>query len=303
MIDAGFDLTYDQIRSHIDRIYQEKGIEYQRVFDQLLQDVLGRVDYKILAAGIIGYRRAREAALKPYPHVTATLNALVKMNIKLGLVSDAPAREAWLRLCFINFHHIFDVVVTYDDTGERKPSPKPFLKALEQLQVEPHHALMVGDWAERDILGAKNVGMRTAFAQYGDPFGTTNHQADYVLTDISQLLDILRSKATPVTEIDDQLIQLIRSMFATLYNAPGIGLAANQVGETVAVTVIDISDLEEGKGTGVMQHEIDHLNGIYFFDHLSPVQRARIFYQLRQIRKGLVKTSYPIVKPSKAYAS
>ncbi len=194
MIDAGFDLTYDQIRSHIDRIYQEKGIEYQRVFDQLLQDVLGRVDYKILAAGIIGYRRAREAALKPYPHVTATLNALVKMNIKLGLVSDAPAREAWLRLCFINFHHIFDVVVTYDDTGERKPSPKPFLKALEQLQVEPHHALMVGDWAERDILGARNVGMRTAFAQYGDPFGTTNHQADYVLTDISQLLDIIKQE-------------------------------------------------------------------------------------------------------------
>ncbi len=175
---------------------------------------------------------------------------------------------------------------------------------------------------------------------------------------------ILRSKATPVTEIDDQLIQLIRSMFATLYNAPGIGLAANQVGETVAVTVIDISDLEEGKGTKpmvlinpvieafseetaefeegclslpdlratvvrpaeiqvrfydeqmrehrmttggllarVMQHEIDHLNGIYFFDHLSPVQRARIFYQLRQIRKGLVKTEYPVVKPSKAYAS
>ena len=107
MIDAGFDLTVDQIKSHIDRIYNEQGIEYQRVFDQLLHEALGRVDYKILSAGIIAYRRAREASLKPYPHATATVIELVKRNIKLAVVSDAPTLEAWLRLSYINFHHFF----------------------------------------------------------------------------------------------------------------------------------------------------------------------------------------------------
>ncbi|MCU0424686.1 MAG: HAD-IA family hydrolase [Candidatus Kapabacteria bacterium] len=191
MIDAGFDLTFEQIKSHIDRIYNEQGIEYQRVFDQLLQEALGRVDYKILSAGVIAYRRAREASLKPYPHATATVIELVKRNIKLAVVSDAPTLEAWLRLSYINFHHYFDAVVTFDDTKERKPSPKPFLTALAKLGVEPGAAIMVGDWAERDMVGAKNVGMQTAFARYGDSFGNQNVVADFVLNDITDLLKII----------------------------------------------------------------------------------------------------------------
>jgi HAD superfamily hydrolase (TIGR02253 family) len=194
MIDAGFDLTFEQVKSHIDRIYNEQGIEYQRVFDQLLHETLGRVDYKILSAGIIAYRRAREAALKPYPHATATVTELVRRNIKLAVVSDAPTQEAWLRLCYINFHHFFDAVVTFDDTKERKPSPKPFLTALAKLGVEPQNAVMVGDWAERDMVGAKNVGMQTAFAKYGDAFGNQNVVADFILDDITDLLQIIRTQ-------------------------------------------------------------------------------------------------------------
>ncbi|MBK9247245.1 MAG: HAD-IA family hydrolase [Ignavibacteria bacterium] len=191
MMDASMNLTHEQIKSHIDKIYNEQGIEYQKVFDQFLTETLGYLDFRILSAGIIAYRRAREAALKPYPHVTATLMKLVKSGVKLAVVSDAPAREAWLRLCYMNFHHIFDVVVTFDDTGERKPSPKPFLMALSKLNVPAHEAIMIGDWAERDMVGAKNVGMITAFARYGDVFGTQEADADYELKDIKQLFEIL----------------------------------------------------------------------------------------------------------------
>lgn len=196
MMDAGLELSKDQMKAHINSIYDAQGIEYQKVFDELLQQQLGYLDYRILSAGIIAYRRAREAALKPYPHVTATIMSLVKSNIKLAIVSDAPAREAWLRLCHINFHHTFDVVVTYDDTKERKPSPVPFRTALEKLGIEPHEAIMIGDWVERDMVGAKNVGMHTAFAQYGDSFGNQNIKADYILSDISQLLNIVASHNT-----------------------------------------------------------------------------------------------------------
>lgn len=196
MMDAGMNLTHEQIKSRIDKIYEELGWEYQQVFDKLLQDTLGYVDHRMLSAGIIAYRRAREAALKPFPHVTATIMHLVKMGIKLAVLSDAPAREAWLRLCYINFHHIFDVVVTFDDTGERKPSPKPFLLALDKLQVEPHEAIMIGDWAERDMVGAKNVGMLTGFARYGEAFGAGEVNADYDITDIKQLIAIVNQHNT-----------------------------------------------------------------------------------------------------------
>ncbi len=191
MVDAGLELERAEIKERIDTIYKERGIEYQQVFDDLIFGIFQKIDHRVLAAGIIAYRRAREAALKPYPHVTATLMELSRRGIKLALLSDAPSREAWLRLCYINFHHIFSNVVTFDDTGERKPSPKPFNKALQLLGVKPEEALMVGDWPERDIKGAKAVGMKTAFARYGDTFGTIEHDADYELKDISELLKIV----------------------------------------------------------------------------------------------------------------
>jgi putative hydrolase of the HAD superfamily len=50
---------------------------------------------------------------------------------------------------------------------------------------------MVGDWVERDIVGAANVGMKTAFAKYGDTFNTIQHNANYKLNDISEIIDII----------------------------------------------------------------------------------------------------------------
>ncbi|HXX62890.1 MAG TPA: TIGR02253 family HAD-type hydrolase [Bacteroidota bacterium] len=191
MIDAGLALSPAEAQDRIDAIYQERGIEFQNVFDQLLYDVFQKVDYKILSAGVIAYRRAREAALVPYPHVNMTLVALLKRGIRLAVVSDAPGREAWLRLCYLNFHHLFDHVVTFDDTGERKPRPTPFQRALDLLQVQPQEAVMVGDWAERDVVGAANLGITTAFARYGDTFGTVESHADYDLNDVSELLQVI----------------------------------------------------------------------------------------------------------------
>ncbi|MCK9408201.1 MAG: TIGR02253 family HAD-type hydrolase [Bacteriovoracaceae bacterium] len=196
MIDAGLKLTREEIQQRIDTIYQEKGMEFQSVFDQLLYDEFQKVDYKILSSGVIAYRQAREAALSPYPHVYTTLMNLLKMGIKLGVVSDAPAKEAWLRLTYLNLHHIFDHIVTFEDTGKRKPDPAPFEKILSLLQVAPSEALMIGDWAERDMVGASKVGMKTVFARYGDTFGTVETNADYEVNDIADLIDIVKNHNT-----------------------------------------------------------------------------------------------------------
>ncbi|MBK6678565.1 MAG: TIGR02253 family HAD-type hydrolase [Ignavibacteriales bacterium] len=194
MIDAGLQLSLAEASAEIDKIYKEQGIEYQQVFDLFLTQQLGMINHKILSSGIVAYRKAREANLIPYPHVYSSLNQLVKMGIKLGILSDAPSKEAWLRLAYLNFHHIFDEVVTFDDTGERKPSPVPFMAILRKLGVEPAEAVMVGDWAERDIVGASNVGIKTAFAKYGDTFNTPFHNADYELNDFSEILEIIKKE-------------------------------------------------------------------------------------------------------------
>ena len=206
MIDAGLTFPSERIRDEIKSIYEEKGIEYQKVFNKLLINLIGEVDYKILAAGIVGYRRAREASLVLYPHVKVTLVELLKRGLKLAVISDAPRQEAWMRLCYLQLHHIFDIVLTYEDTGEYKPSPAPFETVLAELGIEPEEALMVGDWPERDVVGAAEVGIKTVFARYGDTFGTKASGADYELDDLLELVDIVDELNARSTEARDERV-------------------------------------------------------------------------------------------------
>ena len=191
MIEAGLMLDEEDSYTEIVRIYEEFGWENQKVFDVFIEKQIGHVEHKYLAAGIVAYRRAREANLMAYPNVNKTLMALAKSGIKLGVVSDAPSREAWMRIYYLNLYHFFDVVITFDDSGERKPSEKPFKLCLDALDLDPDETIMVGDWPERDVVGAKNLGMKTAFARYGDTFGTVHSGADWDLNDIYQLFMII----------------------------------------------------------------------------------------------------------------
>lgn len=52
----------------------------------------------------------------------------------------------------------------------------------------------------------------------------------------------LRTKAKPVSVVDDAIRQLVKDMFETMYEAPGIGLAATQVNHHIRLVVIDITE-------------------------------------------------------------
>jgi len=192
MNEAGLEVDEEKAYEDIFNLYMEKGWENQQVFDDYLTQTVGEVSNKILAAGIVSYRRAREATLLVYPNVKKTLIELIKMGIKLAVVSDAPSREAWMRLYYLNLHHVFEPVLTFDDTGVRKPSPKPFEMALKHLDVQPEEALMIGDWPDRDVVGAKQIGMKTIFARYGDTFGTVESGADWDINDVYEVVGIIK---------------------------------------------------------------------------------------------------------------
>jgi len=192
MIEAGLDIDEKESYKDIVSIYEEFGWENQKVFDVFIDKMIGYVDNKFLAAGIVAYRRAREANLLAYPNVNRTLVGLTKLGIKLAVVSDAPSREAWMRIYYLNLYHFFDAVITFDDSGERKPSSRPFEMALNKLKLEAEDSLMIGDWPDRDVVGAKQIGMRTAFAVYGDTFGTKNSGADWDIQDVSEIITIIK---------------------------------------------------------------------------------------------------------------
>ena len=192
MNEAGLNINEDQAYKDIFKLYESKGWENQQVFDDFLMQNFGKVSNKILAAGVVSYRRAREATLLVYPNVNKTLIELIKLGIQLAVVSDAPSREAWMRLYYLNLHHVFDPVLTYDDSGAHKPSPKPFEMALDILNVNSDEALMIGDWPDRDVVGASQIGMKTIFARYGDTFGTVDSGADWDVNDIYEVVSIVK---------------------------------------------------------------------------------------------------------------
>ncbi len=155
---------------------------------------------------------------------------------------------------------------------------------------------------------------------------------------------ILRQVSRPVERIDDQLRGFADDMLATMYDAPGIGLAAIQVGEPLRMLVIDLSHDDEPKAPHVfvnpeivsrsdapnvheegclsipdyyaeverpaavtvkyqdlegheqvmeadgmmatcLQHEIDHLNGVLFIDHISRLKRDMVVKKFRKLAR------------------
>ena len=174
--------------------------------------------------------------------------------------------------------------------------------------------------------------------------------------------DVLKKKAKFITDVTNDDIKLIQDMFDTMHESNGIGLAANQVGELKQILVLDISDMEAGKGTEplaminpeiveeegewemeegclsipdvrekvkrpekitviyndvnmneiemeadgmmarVIQHEMDHLNGVLFIDHLSSTKRTLLRTRLKKISKGDVETEYETVIPGEEKA-
>ena len=156
---------------------------------------------------------------------------------------------------------------------------------------------------------------------------------------------VLKAKAKPVENIDGGIVRLMDDMLETMYRAPGIGLAAPQIGILQRVIVVDVADKDEKPQPFAMsnpeilwrsdetsvhnegclslpdhyadvtrpkqvrlryidrdgevreldadnllatcvQHEIDHLNGVLFIDHISLLKRNMIMRKLQKAKKS-----------------
>ena len=193
MIYAGMNIEKEKSIKHIYNIYETKGYEHQEVFNEFIVNNEGSINYRYLTAAIVEYKKAKEKSLNLYDDVFPTLDKLHKMNLKLGVLSDAPSREAWIRLYTLNLHDRFDHVVTFNDTGLHKPAKEPFIKISEKLKVKLTECMMVGDWPERDIKGAKQLGMKTSFAKYGNTDNILESGADHDLDSLNDLVGIIEN--------------------------------------------------------------------------------------------------------------
>jgi len=109
-----------------------------------------------------------------------------------------------------------------------------------------------------------------------------------------------------VIDIDSTVHTLVRDMIETMYNAPGVGLAANQIGIPRRVAVFDVQDelgprvminpldldgneielAGDGIVARVLLHEVDHLDGLVLIDRLPKRVRKHALKELRDEALG-----------------
>jgi putative hydrolase of the HAD superfamily len=111
----------------------------------------------------------------------------------MGIVTDAHSRDAVLRMEKSGLLSYFSGMVTFDMVRVKKPSPEPFLAALEMLKADPRKTLLIGDSPRRDIEPCRHLGIRTVYARYGDRFTDDRSQvpADFIIDTMEELPGIL----------------------------------------------------------------------------------------------------------------
>ncbi len=191
MIKAGFKGNREKLKKELFDFYLSNGIESNDVFTKFLK-THNHYSERILAAAINSYLKTKYTLLKPYPKVRQTLKKLKKKGIKLAIVTDARRLKAYVRLDEMGIADMFDAVVGREDTGREKPSKLPFRKALKLLKVNPSEAMHVGDWPEKDILGAKRMGMKTCFARYGYQRQGRKVWADHKIERFEDVLKVIK---------------------------------------------------------------------------------------------------------------
>ena len=114
------------------------------------------------------YDRVKLENITLYPGIKEVLSSLKRRGIKLAVVTDAENGHAISRLKKVGLQEYFDVIVSADMTGKRKPEPDSLLLALKKLGVKAEEAAIVGDSLRRDVEAGKRLGMLTVYAAYGD---------------------------------------------------------------------------------------------------------------------------------------
>jgi putative hydrolase of the HAD superfamily len=124
--------------------------------------------------------------------VRGTLEAL-NGRYRLGIISDTGVTPGTVIREYLDakgiLHH-FGSTIFSDETGYAKPHPTQFMRALQELDAEPHEAIHVGDLLRTDIAGAKAVGMKAVWVRTDGKTVPRHTTPDYTINQLDQVLAI-----------------------------------------------------------------------------------------------------------------
>ena len=129
---------------------------------------------------------------KLYPEVMSVLNSLKSMGVRMGVISNTtnPRFMKENEMQAAGLKPYFEFAIYSSDTPYRKPHPSIFKLAIENLSMKPEEILFVGDNISLDVVGAKNVGMKSAWINRERKNMPVGGEPDYELRSLEDLLEI-----------------------------------------------------------------------------------------------------------------
>jgi putative hydrolase of the HAD superfamily len=131
-----------------------------------------------------------------FPDAVQTLSSIRASGLKLGLITNGSVRMQNTKLACLALSPLFDTILISDAEGISKPKRQIFDRALERLNVNPAHAVFVGDHPEVDVAGARAAGMRAIWRR--DPSVSRVVEADAVIEALGDLLTLLGLEEKPL---------------------------------------------------------------------------------------------------------
>ena len=146
------------------------GIVEELEYPGLVRQLLGDFGIEVSDGELDRFLDAEHAAWGSARRLASTTHALLeslrRRDLKIGLVSNAfdPPRLLHRDLEDAGVAQLLDAIVFSSEVGKRKPDAAIFERALAELDVEPEHAVFVGDRLYEDVRGAGELGMMTVQA-------------------------------------------------------------------------------------------------------------------------------------------
>lgn len=130
--------------------------------------------------------------VKPFPNVLEVVKTLHEQGIKLGVVTTKIRPSSIRVLEMFDLISYMGSIVTLDDVEHPKPHAEPVLKAIQELDADPAHTLMVGD-SSFDILAAKAAGVQSAGVAWSLKGEETlrGYNPDFMIKDMTDLLNLV----------------------------------------------------------------------------------------------------------------
>ncbi len=154
--------NYTKINHQYWKLYRENKVTKAELKHGRLLDTFKKINYSISKELIDILAEEYLENLSNYNHLfehTTEILEYLRPKYKLHIITNGFHEIQFKKMQNANLLNYFDIVITSENIGVKKPNPKIFFHALKQANAKTYESIMIGDNLEADVYGAKNIGV------------------------------------------------------------------------------------------------------------------------------------------------